>query len=78
MTAQQGSNTTVACLCTGMGVVTTLIFWGSETMFWLVWQTDLIRELGAVLGLSVGYVVTYYLDHHHFFTNARISLRGTG
>ena len=42
-------------LYTGMGVVTTLIFWGSETMFWLVWQTDLMRELGAVLGLSIGY-----------------------
>src|SRR6056300_1375279 len=46
-------------LYTAMGLVTTAIFWGMETAFWLVWQTDAMRELGAVLGLSIGYVVKY-------------------
>jgi len=55
-------------LYTVMGIVTTAIFWGSETAFWLIWQTDAMRELGAVLGLSVGYVVKYRLDRRFVFT----------
>ncbi len=54
-------------LYTLMGVVTTLIFWGSETAFWLIWQTDAMRELGAVLGLMVGYVIKYNLDRKFVF-----------
>ncbi len=65
-------------LYTVRGLVTTLIFWGSETTFWLVWQTDLMWELGAVLGLFIGYVVKYNLDRRYVFTDARISLRGVG
>ena len=56
---------------TAMGVVTTAIFWGTETAFWLVWQTDIMRELGAILGLSVGYVVKYNLDRRFVFTDQR-------
>ena len=59
-------------LYTAMGIVTTAIFWGTETAFWLVWQTDLMRELGAVLGLSVGYVVKYNLDRRFVFRQAEI------
>lgn len=51
-----------------MGVVTTLIFWGTETAFWLIWQTDMMRELGAILGLGVGYVVKYNLDRRFVFS----------
>lgn len=54
-------------LYTLMGLVTTAIFWGSETLFWLVWRTDAMRELGAVLGLAVGYVVKYNLDRRYVF-----------
>lgn len=56
-------------LYTAMGVVTTAIFWGTETAFWLVWKTDLMRELGAVLGLAVGYTVKYRLDRRYVFTS---------
>lgn len=56
-------------LYTAMGLVTTAIFWGMETTFWLIWQTDLMRELGAVLGLSIGYVVKYNLDRRFVFRN---------
>lgn len=55
-------------LYTAMGLVTTAIFWATETAFWLVWQTHLAREIGAVLGLSVGYVVKYALDRRFVFT----------
>lgn len=51
-----------------MGVGTTVIFWGTETVFWLIWQTDVMRELGAVLGLGVGYVVKYNLDRRFVFS----------
>ncbi len=54
-------------LYTIMGLVTTAIFWGTETAFWLIWKTDMMRELGAVLGLSVGYVVKYFLDRRFVF-----------
>jgi putative flippase GtrA len=59
-------------LYAGAGLVTTAIFWGTETAFWLIWQTDEMRELGAVLGLSVGYLVKYNLDRRFVFTNARL------
>lgn len=56
-------------LYTLMGIVTTAIFWGSETAAWLIWHTDFARELGAVLGLTVGYVVKYQLDRRFVFTD---------
>ena len=56
-------------LYTIMGLVTTAIFWGTETAFWLTWRTDAMRELGAVLGLTVGYVVKYRLDRRFVFTS---------
>lgn len=59
-------------LYTAMGIITTAIFWGAETAFWLVWQTDIMRELGAVIGLSIGYVVKYRLDRCFVFTDARL------
>lgn len=60
-------------LYTVMGLVTTAIFWGTETAFWLIWGTDPMRELGAVLGLSVGYVVKYRLDRRFVFTPAALA-----
>ncbi len=56
-------------LYTAMGIVTTAIFWGTETTFWVIWHTDFMRELGAVLGLAVGYVVKYRLDRRFVFTD---------
>ncbi|WP_435311998.1 GtrA family protein [Primorskyibacter sedentarius] len=56
-------------LYTAMGIVTTAIFWGSETLFWLLWKTDLMRETGAVLGLGIGYFVKFRLDRRYVFTD---------
>lgn len=55
-------------LYTAMGLITTAIFWGTETVFWLVGRSDFWRELGAVLGLAVGYVLKYRLDRRYVFT----------
>ena len=54
-------------LYTAMGLITTAIFWASETAFWLIWNTHEAREIGAVLGLAVGYVVKYQLDRRFVF-----------
>jgi putative flippase GtrA len=56
-------------LYTAMGIVTTLIFWGVETTFWLIWQSNAMRELGAVIGLSIGYTIKYGLDRRFVFTD---------
>jgi putative flippase GtrA len=56
-----------------MGVATTAIFWGMETLFWLTWQTHTAREMGAVIGLAIGYVVKHRLDRRFVFTG-----NGTG
>lgn len=54
-------------LYTTMGLVTTAIFWGTETLFWLLWQTDAMREFGAIIGLTIGYVTKYQLDKRFVF-----------
>lgn len=54
-------------LYTVMGLVTTAIFWVTETVFWMIWGTDGARELGAILGLSVGYITKYLLDRRYVF-----------
>jgi putative flippase GtrA len=57
-------------LYTLMGIVTTAIFWSSETLFWHVWETQGAREIGACLGLSVGYLVKYHLDRRYVFISS--------
>lgn len=67
-----GTHTRKFSLYTLMGVVTTLIFWGSETAFWWIWQTHAMRELGAVIGLAVGYLVKYNLDRRFVFSSTLV------
>ena len=54
-----------------MGIITTLIFWGTETIFWLIWQNENMRELGAVLGLSLGYSIKYNLYKRFVFNQKK-------
>lgn len=61
-------------LYTAMGVITTAIFWGTETVFWLIWHTDTMREVGAILGLSIGYIVKYQLDRRFVFTDRQLQV----
>jgi putative flippase GtrA len=63
-------------LYTVMGLATTAIFWSAETAFWLVWRTDFMREVGAILGLSIGYVIKYLLDRRFVFAPLPANLKG--
>ena len=51
-----------------MAIATTLIFFAIETAFWLYWGTERMREAGALMGLTIGYVVKYRLDRQFVFT----------
>lgn len=61
------SETRTFSLYTLTGVGTTALFWGSETLFWLLGQKQTMREIGAILGLTVGYVIKYNLDYSFVF-----------
>ena len=52
---------------TSNGIFSTMIFWGTETIFWLIWRTQNMRELGAILGLTIGYIIKYRLDKKYVF-----------
>lgn len=55
------------------GIVTTALFWACEMAFWLISGNHILREIGAVLGLTVGYWVKYRLDRRFVFATAQES-----
>lgn len=50
-----------------MGLFTTFIFWGFEIGFDFIFENDKAKYIGAILGLSIGYVVKYFLDKKFVF-----------
>ena len=50
-----------------MGVFTTFIFWGFEIGFDFMFGNDIAKYIGALIGLSIGYVVKYNLDKKFVF-----------
>lgn len=52
------------------GVGTTLLFWGVELAFHYIFQSVLMTNVGAVIGLCVGYVIKYNLDKHITFAQS--------
>ena len=50
-----------------MGVFTTIIFWGTEIIFNTLFESPNAKYLGAVIGLSIGYVIKYFLDKKYVF-----------
>lgn len=52
-----------------MGVITTLMFWGTEYAFHLIYDTDFMRYVGGVIGLAVGFYVKYQLDKKYVFVS---------
>jgi len=50
-----------------MGVFTTVIFWGFEIGFDTLFVNENAKYIGAVIGLSIGYVVKYFLDKKFVF-----------
>ena len=55
-------------LYASFGILTTSIFWITEIIFWLIWETALMRDVGAIFGLSIGYFIKYKLDKAFVFT----------
>ena len=53
-----------------MGAITTLIFWGTEYAFHLIYDTDFMRYIGGIIGLSIGFYVKYQLDKKYVFVNS--------
>jgi putative flippase GtrA len=50
-----------------MGVITTFIFWGAEYAFHLIYNTDVMRYIGGIIGLVIGFYVKYQLDKKYVF-----------
>lgn len=50
-----------------MGILTTLIFWGFEIGFYHIFDSEIAKYLGAVIGLSLGYIAKYFLDKKFVF-----------
>lgn len=53
-------------------IFTTLIFWSTEYIFWNIYQTHTAREIGAIIGLSLGYYLKYNLDKKYVFNKLEI------
>ena len=63
-------------LYTMMGLATTAIFWSMETVFWVIWETDFMREVGAIIGLAIGYTIKFNLDRRFVFTDSKLGVSG--
>lgn len=53
------------------GAATTALFWGMELVFHRVFGTAVLRDLGAVLGLTLGYAAKYHMDRRLVFAAER-------
>jgi putative flippase GtrA len=49
------------------GAIPTPVFWLIESVFWFIWKTDGMRELGAVLGLAIAYTLKYFIVRRYVF-----------
>ena len=58
---------------TATGLVTTAMFWIIELAFWMYWRTSTMREVGAILGLSIGYALKYFLDRRFVFRDSNMA-----
>lgn len=53
------------------GIFTTIIFWTTESLFYFIYNSDFARELGAIIGLSIGYFLKYRLDKKYVFQGTK-------
>lgn len=57
-------------LYSGMGLITTAIFWFVEYAFHMIYAIDTMRYVGGALGLAIGYLLKYQLDKRFVFQKA--------
>ena len=50
-----------------MGVVTTALFWATELGFHYAFNSELMRYVGGIIGLTFGYFIKYLLDRSLVF-----------
>jgi putative flippase GtrA len=62
-----GHDTRLFVIYSFLGVFTTALFWGIEYLFHVWFGTDVMRYVGAVLGLTLGYTIKYHMDKHWVF-----------
>ncbi len=53
-----------------MGIFTTIIFWGTEILFFKIFHFNNSQYVGGALGLMVGYTIKYMLDKKFVFNRA--------
>lgn len=58
-----------------MGGVTTIVFWGTETLFYCLLDFPGSQYIGGALGLTVGYTSKYFLDRRFVFRISTCSLQ---
>lgn len=49
-------------LYAAFGVLTTLVFWAVELAFHFAFNSQVMTNVGAIIGLTIGYVLKYNLD----------------
>jgi len=54
------------------GVFTTVLFWGTELLFDYVYASENAKYIGAILGLSVGYICKYFMDKKYVFNEVAL------
>ena len=58
-----------------MGIFTTFIFWGTEIGFDLYFEEENAKYAGAIVGLSIGYIIKYFLDKKFVFTHKKKAIQ---
>ena len=66
-TSSQKQDLTTFFFYSLMGIVTTCLFWVTEYAFHLMFEQKMMRYVGAVIGLSIGYITKYQLDKKYVF-----------
>ena len=56
-----------------MGIITTIIFWFTEMLFYYLLPNPNAKYVGAAIGLSAGYLIKYFLDRKFVFIHKRVS-----
>jgi len=54
------------------GVFTTVLFWGSELLFDYLYTSENAKYLGAIIGLSIGYICKYFMDKKYVFNEVSV------
>lgn len=56
---------------TTVGLFTTVVFWLVEVIFDYAFESPYARYVGAVIGLSIGYTIKYFLDKRFVFSKVK-------